>query len=176
MKVVAIVQARMNSSRLPGKVMMQLVNKPVLEHVVERLSYCKLIEKIVVATSNESSDDQVKDYCVNNKIDFYRGSLVDVLDRYYHAAKIYNAKAILRITCDCPVIDPVVVDAVITGYLSGEYDSYGLGGKFPDGLDCTVYSFSSLEKAWQEARLKSEREHVGPYICLLYTSPSPRDS
>jgi len=164
MKVVAIIQARMSSSRLPGKVLMPLVNKPVLAHVIERLSYCKMVEKIVVATTDENSDDPVADYCKNNNIDYYRGSLEDVLDRYYHAAKIYHADPILRITGDCPVIDPMVIDAVITGYLSGEYDCYGLGGEFPDGLDCTVFSFSAIEKAWKKAKLKSEREHVGPYI------------
>ena len=164
MKVVAIIQARMSSSRLPGKVLMPLVNKPVLAHVVERLSYCKMVEKIVVATTDEDSDDPVADYCANNNIDYYRGSLEDVLDRYYQVAKIYHADPILRITADCPAIDPVVVDAVITGYLSGEYDSYGLGGEFPDGLDCTVFSFSAIKRAWEEAKLKSEREHVGPYI------------
>ncbi len=163
-KIVAIIQARMSSSRLPGKVLMSLANKPVLAHVVERLSYCKMIEKIVVATTDEISDDPVSDYCANNNIDCYRGSLEDVLDRYYQAAKIYHANPIVRITGDCPAIDPVVVDAVITGYLSGEYDLYGLGGEFPDGLDCTVFSFSAIERAWKEARLKSEREHVGPYI------------
>ncbi len=164
MKVIAILQARMNSSRLPGKVMMNLVNKPVLEHIVERLSYCKMIEKIVVATTSEESDNIIEDYCKNNKIDFYRGNIEDVLDRFYSSAKIFNADPIVRITCDCPVIDPVIVDAIISGYLAGEYDCYGLGGKFPDGLDCTVYSFYALEKAWKEAKLKSEREHVGPYI------------
>ena len=164
MKVVAIIQARMSSSRLPGKVLMPLANKPVLAHIVERLSYCKMIDKIVVATTNEVSDDLVADYCDNNNIDCYRGSLEDVLDRYYQTAKIHHANPIVRITGDCPVIDPVVVDAVITGYLSGEYDCYGLGGEFPDGLDCTVFSFSAIEKAWKEAKLQSEREHVGPYI------------
>ena len=164
MKIVAIIQARMSSSRLPGKVLMPLVNKPVLAHVIERLSYCNMVEKIVVATTNEDSDNPVADYCVSNNIDYYRGSLEDVLDRYYQAAKIYHADPILRITGDCPVIDPVVVDAVITGYLSGEYDCYGLGGEFPDGLDCTVFSFSAIEKSWKEAKLQSEREHVGPYI------------
>ncbi len=164
MKVVAIIQARMTSSRLPGKVLMPLANKPVLAHIVERLSYCKMIEKIVVATTNEVSDDLVAEYCENNNIDCYRGSLEDVLDRYYQTAKIHHADPIVRITGDCPVIDPVVVDAVITGYLSGEYDFYGLGGEFPDGLDCTVFSFSAIERAWKEAKLQSEREHVGPYI------------
>ena len=154
----------MSSSRLQGKVLMPLVGKPVLGHIVERLSYCKMIDKIVVATSNEVDDDLVADYCSNNNLDCYRGSLEDVLDRYYQTAKLYQADPIVRITGDCPVIDPIVVDAVITGYLSGKYDSYGLGGEFPDGLDCTVFSFSAIEKAWREAKLKSEREHVGPYI------------
>lgn len=164
MKPVAIVQARMSSSRLPGKVMMPLANKPVLGHIVERLSYCKQVKHIVVATTDQASDDPVVDYCKANNIRFYRGSLEDVLDRFYHAALISDANPIVRITGDCPVIDPVVVDAVITGYLSGNYDCYGLGGEFPDGLDCTVYSFSAIEKAWKEAKLQSEREHVGPYI------------
>ena len=157
MRIVAIIQARMGSSRLAGKVMMKLANKPVLAHVVERLTYCKMIGKIVVATTNETIDDPLKDYCTNNNIDCYRGNSEDVLDRYYHAAKAYDADSIVRITCDCPVIDPVVVDAVITGYMSGDYDCYALGGQFPDGLDCVVYSFSALEKAWKEARLQSER-------------------
>ena len=164
MNVVAIIQARMSSSRLPGKVLMPLANKPVLGHIVERLSYCKMIDKIVIATSNDTSDDLVSDYCKNKNIDFYRGSLDDVLDRYYQVGKIHHADPIVRITGDCPVIDPVVVDAVITGFLSGEYDFYALGGKFPDGLDCSVFSFSAIEKAWKEAKLLSEREHVGPYI------------
>ena len=164
MKVIAIIQARMNSARLPGKVLMHLVNKPVLAHIVERLSYCKLVENILIATSHEDSDDPIAEYCENKNIDYYRGSLDDVLDRYYQAAKTYHAETILRITADCPVIDPIVVDAVIAGYLSNKYDLYGLGGEFPDGLDCTVFSFSALEKAWKRAKLKSEREHVCPYI------------
>ena len=164
MKVVAIVQARMSSSRLPGKVLMPLANKPVLEHIIERLSYCKNIHQIILATSSEKSDDAIYNFSIKNNVDCYRGCLDDVLDRYYQAAKIYSADAILRITGDCPAIDPVVVDAVLTGYLSGNYDYYGLGGEFPDGLDCTVFSFKALSKAWAEAKLPSEREHVGPYI------------
>tara|TARA_B100002052_G_scaffold299188_1_gene336234 strand:- start:20406 stop:21173 length:768 start_codon:yes stop_codon:yes gene_type:complete len=164
MKVVAIIQARMNSNRLPGKVLMNLANKPVLIHIVERLSYCKLIDSIVVATSNENSDDSIAELCSRNNIECFRGSLNDVLDRYYQSSKTYNAEAILRITGDCPVIDPIIVDAVVDGYLKGNFDCYGLGGQFPDGLDCTVYSFRALEKAWKEAVLPSEREHVGPYI------------
>ena len=164
MKVVAIIQARMSSSRLPGKVLLPLVNKPVLAHIVERLSYCRMIHEVVVATSIEPSDDLIADYCRKSKVVFYRGSLEDVLDRYYQAAKIRDADVIVRITGDCPVIDPIVLDAVIAGFLSGDYDFYGLGGNFPDGLDCTVFSFSAIKTAWSDANLKSEREHVGPYI------------
>lgn len=164
MTAVAIIQARMSSSRLPGKVLMPLVGIPVLGHVVERLSYCRMIDNIVVATSLEDSDDLIADYCKKNNINIFRGSLDDVLDRYYQAARIYQADPVVRITADCPAIDPVVVDAVIAGFLAGSYDLYGLGGEFPDGLDCSVFSFSAIERAWKEARLKSEREHVGPYI------------
>lgn len=154
----------MDSNRLPGKVLMPLAGKTVLGHIIERLNYCKLINDIVVATSLQDSDNSIVNFCENNKINLFRGSLEDVLDRYYNAAKTFKADAIVRITGDCPLIDPIVVDAVITGYLSGDYDLYGLGGEFPDGLDCTVFSFDALSKAWNEARLKSEREHVCPYI------------
>ena len=119
---------------------------------------------IVVATSNESSDNPISQLCHENKIECFRGSLDDVLDRYYQCATKYNADAILRITGDCPVIDPSIVDAVISGFKKENYDCFGLGGEFPDGLDCTVYSYSALEIACREAKLTSEREHVGPYI------------
>lgn len=164
MKIVAIIQARMNSERLPGKVIMNLANKPVLMHIVERLSFCKMLDAIVVATSEESSDDLIYNLCSENKIECFRGSLDDVLDRYYHCSKKYSADAVLRITGDCPAIDPKIVDAVISGFKKGDYDCYGLGGEFPDGLDCTVYSSSALDIAWENAELPSEREHVGPYI------------
>lgn len=164
MRLVAIVQARMSSKRLPGKVLMPFIGKPALLHIVERLSYCKGIHKIIIATSDQESDNPIHDFCDQNDISCYRGNLNDVLDRYYCAAKEYKADAILRVTGDCPVIDPVIVDAVITGFICGEYDCYGLGGDFPDGLDCTVYSFNAIERAWKNAKLKSDREHVGPYI------------
>lgn len=164
MKVVAIIQARMDSVRLPGKVLLPLAEKPALEHIVERLSYCRMVDQVVVATTTEVNDDPVAELCIKNNIKYFRGSPEDVLDRYYQSSKIFNADPIVRITADCPAIDPVVVDAVISGYLAGDYDLYGLSGEFPDGLDCTVFSFSAIKKAWKEAKLKSEREHVGPYI------------
>ena len=164
MRVVAIVQARMNSSRLPGKVLKLLAGKPVLQHINERLSKCRLIDEIVFATSQEISDNPIEDFCSNQNISIFRGNLDDVLDRFYKTAQQYHADVIVRITGDCPIIDPIIVDAVILGFLAGQYDYYGLGGDFPDGLDCTAFSFKALEKAWLEARLPSEREHVGPFI------------
>ena len=162
--MVAIVQARMNSSRLPGKVLKLLAGKPVLQHIHERLSECRLIDEIVFATSKEVSDNPIGEFCSTLGVSFFRGSLDDVLDRFYKTAQQYRADVIVRITGDCPIIDPIIVDAVISGFLVGKYDCYGLGGEFPDGLDCTVFSFSAIEKAWREARLPSEREHVGPFI------------
>lgn len=164
MNIVCIVQARMSSTRLPGKVMMPLVNHPVLMHVVKRLTYSKLIDKIVVATSIDQSDDVIAKFCDTNKIECSRGSLNDVLDRYYQSAKDYSADHIVRITSDCPLIDPIVVDKIISGYLEGNYDHFCLTGEFPDGLDCTIFSFKALEKTWKESTLKSEREHVCPYM------------
>ncbi|NTV02681.1 MAG: NTP transferase domain-containing protein [Chlorobiaceae bacterium] len=164
MNIVAIIQARMSSSRLPGKVLMPLAGKPVLWHVVNRIRACKSIGKIVLATSTDSSDDAIEAWCDMNDVFCYRGSLQDVLDRYYQAATFYGADAVVRITADCPAIDPGIVDEVVTGFIEGHYDYYGLGGEFPDGLDCTIFAFNALEKAWTEAKLDSEREHVGPYI------------
>jgi spore coat polysaccharide biosynthesis protein SpsF len=164
MNVVAIIQARMSSNRLPGKVLLPLAGVPTLTHVVSRIQSCKTVDKVVVATSTDPSDDTIQIHCKESNFDLFRGSLFDVLDRYYHCAITTNASTIVRITSDCPVIDPVVVDAVITGFLAGGYDYFALSGGFPDGLDCEVISFNSLEKAWKNSILPSEREHVCPYI------------
>lgn len=164
MSVIAIIQARMSSTRLTGKVLLPLAGTPTLNHVVSRIQSCKTIDKAVVATSIDSSDDAIEKYCHESNFEIYRGSLLDVLDRYYQCAKSVHANTIVRITADCPVIDPVVVDAVVTGFLAGGYDYYSLSGEFPDGLDCEVISFNALEKAWKNAKLPSEREHVCPYI------------
>ena len=164
MKVVAIIQARMSSTRLPGKVLMPLAGKPVLAHVVQRSQACRKVDEVVVATSTDLSDDAIEQWCAYNQVHCYRGSLNDVLDRYYQAAKLHGANVIVRITADCPAIDPHTVDEVIQGFIQGGFEFYGLSGEFPDGLDCTVFSFRAIEKAWQEAKLPSDREHVGPYI------------
>jgi len=164
MKMIAIIQARMSSSRLPGKVLMPLAGKPVLEHVASRIQACKTISEVVVATSTDQTDDVIQSWCESKAVSCYRGSLKDVLDRYYQTAKYYQADAVVRITADCPVIDPTIVDDVVNGYLAGGYEFYGLAGEFPNGLDCTIFAFTALERAWREAMLPSEREHVGPYI------------
>jgi spore coat polysaccharide biosynthesis protein SpsF (cytidylyltransferase family) len=163
-KNTAIIQARMSSTRLPGKVLLPLSDKPVLEHVIQRVMKCKLVDNVVLATTTEESDDIIENWCKKNKIEFYRGSLDDVLDRYYKAASLNKSDNIIRITADCPVIDPSIIDEVIKKYYEGNFDLYGLSGEFPDGLDCTIFSFSALETAWKNAKLQSEREHVCPYI------------
>jgi spore coat polysaccharide biosynthesis protein SpsF (cytidylyltransferase family) len=165
-RVVAIIQARMGSTRLPGKVMKPLLNKPVLWHVINRVSRAKNIETVIVATTINEEDDVIYKFCVNNKISVFRGSDNDVLDRYYQCAKKYNITDIARITADCPLHDPNVIDKVIDVYLNGDYDyvTNTIEYTFPDGLDVEVFSFDALEDAWNNAKLPSEREHVTPYI------------
>ncbi|MCH8908441.1 MAG: hypothetical protein IH840_15245, partial [Candidatus Heimdallarchaeota archaeon] len=122
------------------------------------------IGAIVVATTTEREDDVIEEWCCAHWVRCFRGSREDVLDRYYHAAKFYQAASILRITADCPALDPVVVDELLSEYEAHDYDACGLAGEFPDGLDCEVMSFSALERAWKEAEMASEREHVTPFI------------
>jgi len=163
-KVVAIVQARMGSSRLPGKVLMEFNKKPVIWHIHNRLSSCNNLDQIVIATSSSKKDKVLYNYCLENGFSVYRGDENDVLNRYVQASKNYKADVVVRITGDCPVIDPDLVDEVIAYYFDGGYDACGLSGEFPDGLDCEIFSVGTLEDACKNANLKSEREHVGPYI------------
>jgi spore coat polysaccharide biosynthesis protein SpsF len=164
MNIVAIIQARMSSTRLPGKVIKPLADRPVIWHVVNRIRRCSSVTKVVVATSIDDSDDCIYEWCKAECILCHRGSLDDVLDRYYQTAVKYNADLVVRITADCPVIDTDIVDDVVKGFSDGDYDLYGLSGEFPDGLDCTVIAFNALKRAWKEAKLVSEREHVGSYV------------
>ncbi|MCD9023668.1 cytidylyltransferase domain-containing protein [Cohnella silvisoli] len=168
MKVAIIIQARMGSSRLPGKVLRMLDGITVLQLIHERLSYCRHVHEIVVATSDSEKDDAVAAAMERLNIAVYRGQENDVLDRYYRAASIVKADAVVRITGDCPLIDPQVVDAVIGKYLEQfpqlHYVSNIHPPTFPDGLDVEVFSYVALERAWKEARQGSEREHVTPYI------------
>jgi spore coat polysaccharide biosynthesis protein SpsF (cytidylyltransferase family)/RimJ/RimL family protein N-acetyltransferase len=162
----AIIQARMGSTRLPGKVMRNILGKPVLWHVINRVSKAKLIDGLIVATTVKLEDDISAEFCERNDILVFRGSENDVLDRYYQCAKKYNIKDIVRITADCPLHDPNVIDVVIREYLREVYDyvSNTIEYTFPDGLDVEVFSFDVLENAWKNAKLPSEREHVTPFI------------
>jgi spore coat polysaccharide biosynthesis protein SpsF (cytidylyltransferase family) len=168
LNIVAIVQARMGSTRLPGKVMKRILNKHVILWDIDRISLSKLIDEIVVAIPIGKQDDVIADTIdeYNSKILISRGSEDDVLDRYHNAAVQANADIVVRITSDCPLIDPVVIDHVIKHYLNSDCDycSNSLQRTYPRGLDTEVFSFDALSKAWNESKKKYEREHVTPYI------------
>jgi spore coat polysaccharide biosynthesis protein SpsF (cytidylyltransferase family) len=168
-KVVAIVQARMGSSRLPGKVLADIAGHPMLWHVVTRTRQAKLVDRIVVATSTRQADDAVAEFCVAHGIDSYRGNETDVLDRYYQAARAHGADIIVRITADCPLIDPVVIDLAIARLVAPctnvDYVSTDLPQPtYPRGLDVEVMAAAALERAWEEDHDSVSREHVTPYI------------
>ena len=167
MSTVAIVQARMGSSRLPGKVMREILGKPLLWHLVNRLKWSKLLNKIVIATTDKAKDKPILKLARELGLDSFAGSEDDVLDRYYQAAKKFNAEVVVRITADCPLIDPELVDKIVRHYLENRdrLDYVASGLTYPDGIvETEVFSFAALDKAWQEARLASEREHVTSYI------------
>lgn len=163
---IAVLQARMSSSRLPGKVLKPLLGAPMLMRQVERARRAKSLDDVVIATSTDASDDVLVAACERHGIAWRRGSLDDVLDRYYGVAKSESAATVVRLTGDCPLLDPAVVDRVVETFASGDVDyaSNTLLPTYPDGLDVEVMTFAALEDAWRNARLRSEREHVTPYI------------
>lgn len=173
MKVVAIIQARMGSTRLPGKVLKEINGKTLLGYQIERVKQSKSIDQIVIATTDLMSDQPIVDFCLSSKIDFYRGSEKDVLSRYYEAAQQYKADIIVRLTSDCPIIDPIIIDDVINHFIKKnpkvDYTSNTLERTYPRGLDTEVISFEGLKKAHEEATLERDREHVTAY---LYTNPN----
>jgi len=165
--ITAIIQARMGSTRLPGKVLLPLGDTTVLGHTVRQVKKAKKIGRVIVATSIDQSDDEIEWYCKENDIEVTRGSLQDVLDRYYQAAKARGAEHVARITADCPLIDPAVIDRVAGEYETSRCDYISTGRiktTFPDGMDIEIFSFAALETAWKEAKFPSEREHVTPFI------------
>ena len=167
-KLIAVVQSRMGSTRLPGKVMKQICGKPMLLLMLERLSQSKLIDEIVVATTTNPNDDVIFECVKNNNYSVFRGSEFDCLDRHYRAAIKYNASYVAKITPDCPLIDPEIVDQVL-GYFLENLDDYDYVSNahpptWPDGLDFEVFSLAALEKAHQEAVEQNHREHTTTYI------------
>jgi len=193
-KVVAIVQARMSSTRLPGKVLLDIAGQPMLARVVERVRRAASVDQVVVATTTDPKDDAVEVFCKERSYPYIRGSLNDVLDRFYQAARKFGADVVVRITADCPVIDPGVIDATVAAFwgfaekaqpkgrnewkeaLTGEAarsPAYDFAASrlpppwkrtYPIGLDVEVCSFHGLERAWKEATAQYEREHVMPYF------------
>lgn len=170
MHIVAIIQARMTSSRLPGKVLLPAAGKPLLQHEVERVKRSIHIHHIVIATTTNHTDDPVVELADDLGVSYYRGSEEDVLSRYYEAAKTYRADVIVRLTADCPLIDPAIIDQTIQTYLDHsdafDYVSNTLTRRFPRGMDTEVFSFQSLETAYFNATQPYEREHVTPYLYL----------
>jgi spore coat polysaccharide biosynthesis protein SpsF len=176
-KIVAIIQGRMSSSRLPGKILADIAGQPMLQRAFLRTSRAATVTETLFATTTDPSDDPVAEYCDFSGIPFVRGNLYDVLDRYYQAARQTKADVIVRITADCPVIDPALIDDVVNTVISGQ--SSVVNGRFdfaanrlpppwsrtyPIGLDTEVCTFAALERAWKEAREPQHREHVMPYF------------
>lgn len=164
---VIIIQARMSSTRLPGKVMKDLCGKPLLWHVISRCLESRKANMVCVATSLNKEDDVIADFCGEEHFSVFRGSLEDVLSRYYEAAKTFKADTIVRVTADCPLTDAHIIDSCVEAFETSGADyvsNVNPARTFPRGLDVEVFSFSSLAKAHQEATTAYEREHVTPYL------------
>lgn len=172
MNIEVFVQARMGSTRLPGKVLMPVLGKPLLGYLCERLKRVSKANAFRILTSTEKEDDLIANFCVENGISFFRGNLENVLDRYYQAALVYQPDAIVRITADCPLIDPHLIDQVIETYIKAfpqyDYVSNSLERTFPRGMDSEIFSIDALTKTYQQAKKKEEQEHVTLHI---YTNP-----
>lgn len=167
-KCVAIIQARLSSTRLPGKVLAPVAGLAIIGHVLDRLALCQNIDETVVATTINPTDDRLVNYLDEQypHIAHFRGDEADVLDRYQKAARVFGANTIVRVTSDSPLIDPAVVDAVISVQATGEYDyaSNSLVPSLPDGLDVECFTMTALTRAWEVATLSEEREHVTPHM------------
>ena len=166
----------MDSSRLPKKVLKKIGKEPMLHYVIKQTLASKIIDEVIIATTKEKIDDPIVNYCKQNKVKVFRGSKIDLLDRYFQCAKKYDCDPIIRITSDCPLIDPNVIDKIIKKFEKNSFDYIAnnlekLHGKwdnsmcnYPQGMTVEISSFKSLKKAWKEAKKPSEREHVFPYI------------
>lgn len=164
--ILGLLQARVSSRRLPRKVLLPILDRPMILRQIERIRRSEGIDRLMVVTSTEPSDDPLCELCAREGLEYFRGSLDDVLDRFFQAAKVVQPQYVVRLTGDCPLIDPSLIDRLI-GYAvdSGlDYASTALRPTFPDGLDAEIIRYSTLEAVWQQATLRSEREHVTPYI------------
>ena len=167
MTVLAIIQARMSSTRLPGKVLKPIIGRPMLELQLERLKRARLIDTLIVATSDQPDDDPIVTLCEQQSIGIFRGSLSDVLGRYHGALSAFGpANHVVRLTADCPLADPDVIDGCIAQHLAdgADYTSNGVERTFPRGLDVEVMTAATLERAHREATALDEREHVTMHI------------
>jgi spore coat polysaccharide biosynthesis protein SpsF len=169
-RVVAIIQGRMSSSRLPGKILADIAGQPMLQRVFIRTSRAETVTETIFATTTDPSDDPVAEYCDFSEIPFTRGSQFDVLDRYYQTAKGAKADVVVRVTADCPVIDPELINDVVSTLLEDKYDFVcnrlppPWTRTYPIGLDVEVCTFKALKKAWKEAKEPQHREHAMPYF------------
>ena len=165
-KVTCIIQARTRSERLPNKVLKEIENLPMICHIINRVKKAKNIDQIILATSNTDTDKILLDIAKKFKIIGFAGDEKDVLDRFYNAAITYAANPIVRITGDCPLVDPILLDKMVEFYQANDYDymSNTIERTFPDGLDIEIFSSEVLKISNKEAKWLSEREHVTPYI------------
>jgi spore coat polysaccharide biosynthesis protein SpsF len=167
MKIVGIIQARMGSTRLPGKVLADVHGKPMLRWLLDRIHSVRVIDEIVVATTLSSEDDRLVDWLSQNHVKYFRGSESDVLERFYECAKKHQADLVVRITADDPLKDPGIISQAIAMLVDNpevDYCSNSISPTYPEGLDIEIIRFSALEKSFQESEIASEREHVTPYI------------
>lgn len=166
--ITAIIQARTSSTRLPRKALMEVCGLSLLEHEILRIKRARLLDKIIVATTDKKQDDLIVSIAKKTGVEIFRGSENDVLDRYYRAAVKFKVETIVRLTGDCPLLDPKIIDKVIKYYLDNrekfDYVSNVRPGTYPDGMDVEVFSFDVLKRNWQRAKLSSEREHVMGYL------------
>ncbi|MBT8379807.1 MAG: glycosyltransferase family protein [Ignavibacteria bacterium] len=168
MKILTVIQARMGSKRLPGKVLLPLSGKPLLLRMYERVEAAKNAGEIVMAVTKEKIDDEIVKLCEKNNLNYFRGHTNDLLDRHYEAAIKFNADVVVKIPSDCPLIEPAIIDKVLISYIENrnkfDFVSNLHPATYPDGNDVEVISFDVLEEAWHKAEKSLEREHTTPYI------------